>query len=271
VVATVGGRGGVLEADDFRFGRAEWVPAAVGSMEGWTVWATPAPTHGEALIACVESGASVDGPGRLWARLSSAMAWRDASLADPGRASTSMVSAADAEGNVVVVVHSNSFPRFGSGLVVGDLDLILNNRAGRGFSPEPGHPNFPAPGRRPATTLHAWAVGHDGRPALLGGTPGGVNQLPWNAQLLGDIAGGCTDPGLLITAPRWEWIPDRKARVEADYAEAGKEELRGCFDDVQEQARWTLRSAQQIVAVVSPGAPRVGAVDPRTGGAVVAD
>ena len=68
-----------------------------------------------------------------------------------------MVSAADGEGNVVVVVHSNSFPPIGSGIVVPDYDLVLANRAGRGFTPT-GHPNFPNAGRRPATTLHAWAV-----------------------------------------------------------------------------------------------------------------
>ena len=77
-------------------------------------------------------------------------------------------------------------PRFGSGIVVADYDLVLANRAGRGFTPEPGHPNFPDRGRRPATTLHAW-VGDATAPARRassGGTPGGANQMPWNAQTL---------------------------------------------------------------------------------------
>src|SRR5690606_39657242 len=65
----------------------------------------------------------------------------------------------------------------GSGLVVPEYDLILANRAGRGFTAEPGHPNFPEPGRRPATTLHLWAAGPGGgRPRVVGGTPGGANQ-----------------------------------------------------------------------------------------------
>src|SRR5690606_40886656 len=99
----------------------------------------------------------------------------------------------------VVVIHSNSFPRFGSGLVVPEHDLILNNRPGRGFSPDPDHPNFPAPGRRPATTLHAWALSDsEGRPELLGGTPGGENQMPWNTQLLCQALTGESSPGLLV-------------------------------------------------------------------------
>ena len=111
-------------------------------------------------------------------------------LGDPS--GTSMVSGRRRSGNVVVVVHSNSFPRFGSGIVVPEYDLVLANRAGRGFTPIPGHPNFPAAGRRPATTLHAWAVADaSGRPRLAGATPGGANQMPWNAQLLGQVVGGC--------------------------------------------------------------------------------
>ena len=98
-------------------------------------------------------------------------------LGDPG--GTSMVSAADASGTVVVVVHSNSYPRFGSGIVVPEYALTLANRAGRGFTPEPGHANFPERGRRPATTLHAWVVSDaTGAPRWTGATPGGVNQLP---------------------------------------------------------------------------------------------
>ena len=270
VVETVKARGGVLELEDFSNARAEWIPAVVGSMEERTVWATPAPTHGAALVACVESARVSDGPLQMWRRLRAAIASRDASLADHGAASTSMVSASDADGNVVVVIHSNSFPHFGSGLVVRDLDLILSNRAGRGFTPTPGHPNFPSPGKRPATTLHAWAVGHCATPELLGGTPGGVNQLPWNAQLLAGITQGCVDPGMLVTAPRWAWVPEQGALVEADYPPGGLNDLRSCFDDVQIRPRWGLRSAQQIIAVPKPGAPCVAAVDPRTGGAVVA-
>ena len=143
---------------------------------------------------------------------------RDA-LADPS--GTSIVSAADGDGNAVVVVHSNSYPRYGSGLVVGDYDLVLANRAGRGFTPEPDHPNFPSPGRRPATTLHAWMTTADGGPSFLGGTPGGDNQVVWNAQLLQGIIDGETAPGVLVTAPRWEWLPaDDGVRIEAGFDDA---------------------------------------------------
>jgi gamma-glutamyltranspeptidase/glutathione hydrolase len=189
---------------------------------------------------------------------------------------TSMVSAATRDGDAVVVVHSNSFPRFGSGIVVDGYDLVLSNRAGRGFSAEPAHPNFPLPGRRPVTTLHAWALtGADGRPALLGGTPGGENQMPWNAQTLAALLGGSVaDPAAVVVAPRWEWLgDDRRLRIEAGFAPDDEAALTHAAAavgaTVEPVPRWSLRSAQQVLGVPVAGAPIVGAVDPRTGGAAL--
>lgn len=119
------------------------------------------------------------------------------------------MSAADADGNAVVIVHSNSFPRYGSGLVLPGDDLVLANRAGRGFTFEEGHPNAPRPGQRPLTTLHAWALKDATRSWVLGATPGGAQQVPWNVQVIDQL----THPGLLdgparmgtaVTAPKWE-------------------------------------------------------------------
>ena len=160
-----------------------------------TLCATPAPTHGPTLLAAVAGATPGDDPATQYRRVLAAIAQQHDTLADPS--GTSIVSAADKDGNAVVVVHSNSYPRYGSGLVVADYDLVLANRAGRGFNPDPGHPNFPVAGRRPATTLHAWMTTTDGRPAFLGGTPGGDNQVPWNAQLLQGIIDGETAPGAL--------------------------------------------------------------------------
>ena len=166
VVAAVRARGGVLTEEDFGFASAEWAPCSVNTLatsQGEvTTWATPAPTHGPSLLdAVARLGPTNRSQVEVLREVMRAIGERRSTLADPS--GTSMVSAADAEGNVVVVVHSNSFPRFGSGIVVHGYDLVLANRAGRGFTPEPGHINFPSAGRRPATTLHAWAVAGDRR------------------------------------------------------------------------------------------------------------
>ena len=267
-------RGGTLTTDDLESVRAEWVPAARGQAASVPVWATPAPTHGASLVDAVAGFSGEDAPAAVWDAVLAAIARQRESLGDPAvPAGTSAVSAADAEGNAVVVVHSNSYPRFGSGIVVDGFDLVLNNRAGRGFTSVPGHPNFPVPGRRPATTLHAWAVGEvDGRPALIGATPGGANQLPWNAQLLADVVGGELRPGVLATAPRWEWLPAGDGVVVEE--DLGADAIDALFarvpGDHRHVGQWGLRSSFQVLAVPRPGQAVEGAADPRTGGAAVA-
>lgn len=274
VVEAVRRRGGTLTSDDLESASAEWVPAARGAAGSLPVWATPAPTHGASLLDAVAGFTGADGPAAVWDAVLAAIARQRTSLGDPAVPDgTSAVSAADAAGNAVVVVHSNSYPRFGSGIVVEGFDLVLNNRAGRGFTSVPGHPNFPVPGRRPATTLHAWAAGDvDGRPALLGATPGGVNQMPWNAQLLADIVAGELRPGVLATAPRWEWLPAGDgAVVEEDLgADAIDALLARVPGDHRRAGCWGLRSSYQVVAVPRQGHAVEAAADPRTGGAAVA-
>lgn len=266
VVAAVADRGGVLTVEDLAATTATWAPCASGTIAGRALWTTPAPTHGPSLIDAVADAAGGDDPGAVYRRVMGAIGVRRATLSDPS--GTSIVSAADREGNAVVVIHSNSYPRFGSGIVVDGYDLVLANRAGRGFSGDPSHPNFPVAGRRPATTLHAWAVGgDDGRPMLLGGTPGGENQMPWNAQLLQQVVDGERHPGRLVTSPRWEWLPDDDGVRVEEGLEAGT--LTAVAPRVATAARWGLPSAQQVIAVPVPGAAVVGAADPRTVGAAV--
>jgi gamma-glutamyltranspeptidase/glutathione hydrolase len=267
VAAYVASLGGVLHPEDFAAARAEWSDCPRIENEGRTVWATPAPTQGAPLLEALSGRLAGATGGVIWDRVQDGLAAR-ARLHDGS--GTSIVSAADSDGNVAVVIHSNSFPRFGSGLVVSEYDLILSNRAGRGFSNEPGHPNFPAPGKRPATTLHAWGVDDGaGRPALLGGTPGGENQLIWNTQLLAQLLGGESDPGMLVVAPRWEIGPSGGVTVEEGLDQVSLAELEERAGPLDRIPRWGLHSAFQVISVPRAGEAIAGAVDPRTGGAAV--
>jgi gamma-glutamyltranspeptidase/glutathione hydrolase len=232
------------------------------------LWATPAPTHGPSLLdAVADVIADGDaGPAGVHRAVMAAIARQRVTLGDPG--GTSMVSAGDADGTVVVVVHSNSYPRFGSGIVVPEYSLTLANRAGRGFNPEPGHPNFPVRGRRPATTLHAWAADDGaGAPRWTGATPGGANQLPWNAQTVVRLLGGEQRPGVLVTSPLWEWLPDDDGlRIEAGLGDRDVVALAAAAPRVVRAARWGCKSAQQVVRVPLSGEAWEAAADPRTVG-----
>ena len=58
-------------------------------------------------------------------------------------------------------------------MVAGNTGIMLNNRAGRGFSLEADHPNAIAPGKKTMHTLNCYMLCRNGRPWVVGGTPGG--------------------------------------------------------------------------------------------------
>lgn len=262
--------GGVLTQADLLTARADWLPAHGARLAGLALHVTPLPTHGPSLadaVAGLDEASAASQP-MVYADVVAAIHRRKRDLS--GISGTSMVTAVDAEGRMVTVIHSNSYPRFGSGIIVPEFDLILANRAGRGFNSQPGHPNFPEPGRRPVTTLHAWGVKLADGTRMLGATPGGANQMPWNAQTLARIAAGENDPGRLIVAPRWEWRPsDDAVVVEEGFPEDVLAGFARIAPGVHPVPRWGMRSAMQI-ACVSPDLAGTIAADPRTVGAALA-
>lgn len=291
IVAAVQQRGGVLDLLDLQFARARWESCVHQPLPGHDLWVTPGPTHGPSLADAVHEllcseGSGERGPAQPasegpWAPIAPAASYEAVARAlwrrqlaegeptvDGG---TSMVSCVDAEGSLVALLHSNSFPRYGSGIVVPDLDLILSNRAGRGFSARPGSANFPAPGKQPATTLHAWSLRrHGSARQAVGGTPGGVNQMPWNTQLLADLLSSPTWPGGAVVAPRWGWqAEDGGVQVEAGFEAEQLAALSQVAPRVVGVGPLGLRCAQQVVLRPEGDEAFVGAVDPRTVGAVV--
>jgi gamma-glutamyltranspeptidase / glutathione hydrolase len=251
--------GGFLQMSDLQQDPAEWVlPEALSLGDKGTLFATPLPSHGPMLLRAVELA---NHPG---ADMIAAFSEARSEFARQSGSGTSVVCAADRDGNAVVVVHSNSFPQFGSGLVIEELDLVLNNRPGRGFSLDApdDHWNAPQPGRRPFTTLHAWALEQDGE-RWLGATPGGVNQVAWNLQSVCDLLGGERDLGSLVTRPRWALDGNVGIVAEAGHAMSSDDRTRRVPD-------LTLRSAQQVVAIGRAGEPKRAAADPRTGAMAMA-
>jgi gamma-glutamyltranspeptidase/glutathione hydrolase len=98
---------------------------------------------------------------------------------------TIVLSAADAEGNMVSWVNSN-FSAFGSGITVPGYGFILHNR-GALFTLDPRSPNAIAPRKRPFNTLSAGFVMHDGEPLMTVTLMGGDMQAQGHAQLLVNI------------------------------------------------------------------------------------
>jgi gamma-glutamyltranspeptidase/glutathione hydrolase len=219
--------------------------------------------------------------------LSKAHAARRRAEIDPGKAGspagatlpetdgdTSYFAVADRDGNAVSFIHSLS-AAFGSAVVAGDTGITLNNRVGRGFSLQEDHPNVLAPGKRTMHTLNAYLVCRNGKPWLLGGTPGGDQQTQWSTQVLT----GLVDHGMgladAVEAPRWYSFPGTDPanlgfppalRVEERVPEATRRELANRGHVVEVLEPWGGGGAVQLIRFDRERGVLVGASDPRSGG-----
>jgi len=259
LVRAVCDKGGFLKLDDLRVDPLNVLDCSVHQLaKGATLRTTPPPTGGDRLASVLKHWQTGKEP-----LLEAVRQERGRAKALGRQASqdgTSVVTAADEHGNAVVVVHSNSFPQFGSCVVLDD-GLILNNRPGRGFDLEApaGANNAPAAGKVPPTTLHAWVLEQDDR-LLAGATPGGVNQIPWNSQTLSHLLAGSTI-GEAVCLPKWAL--DEKGKLTAED---------GCkvdAPDIEWRASLSHRAAQQVFEIHGDGL--VSAVaDPRVGARALA-
>jgi gamma-glutamyltranspeptidase/glutathione hydrolase len=187
---------------------------------------------------------------------------------------TSSFVVVDRDGNAVSFIHSLS-AAFGSGVVAGDTGITLNNRAGRGFSLDESHPNVFAPGKRTMHTLNAYLVCQDGRPWLVGGTPGGDQQTQWSAQVVTSIIDHGLTPQEAVEAPRWFSFPGTDpvnlglpavVRAEDRVSESTRRELTERGHVVETLGPWSGGGAVQLIEVDRARGVLRGGSDPRAGG-----
>jgi gamma-glutamyltranspeptidase/glutathione hydrolase len=119
---------------------------------------------------------------------------------------TTALVAADGDGNVVSYITSLS-AAFGCGEVIDGTGILLNNRAGRGFTLERGHPNVVAPGKRTMHTLMAFLATRGGQPYLAWATRGGDAQAQWDFQVWSSIVHHGMNVQEAVERPRWQSFP----------------------------------------------------------------
>jgi gamma-glutamyltranspeptidase / glutathione hydrolase len=187
---------------------------------------------------------------------------------------TSYFAVADGNGNAISFIHSLS-NAFGSCVVAGETGITLNNRAGRGFSLDPEHPNCIAPGRRTMHTLNAYMIHRDGQPWLVGGTPGGDQQTQWNAQMITNVIDHGMGPQDAIDAPRFHSFPGTDpasvgkppiVKTEERVPQASREALAKMGHTVQTVGPWGGGGAVQLIQIDRERGVLRGATDPRPGG-----
>jgi gamma-glutamyltranspeptidase len=114
---------------------------------------------------------------------------------------TAVISVADDQGNGVTVVQS-IFAPFGSIVADAHTGIVMNNRL-LGFTNVTGHPNAPAPSKRPAHTLNPAMAFKDGRLRFCLGTPGGSGQTITLTQVLTNMLDFGLDLASSIAELRW--------------------------------------------------------------------
>jgi gamma-glutamyltranspeptidase/glutathione hydrolase len=200
--------------------------------------------------------------------------WPAGAVVPEHNGDTSYFAVADGDGNALSFIHSLS-NAFGSCVVAGETGITLNNRAGRGFSLDPDHPNVIAPGRRTMHTLNAYLICRNGEPWLVGGTPGGDQQTQWSTQIISNIVDHGMSPQDAVEAPRWYSFPGTDpanlhrapvVRAEQRVPEAARNALAGLGHDVEMLGPWSGGGAVQLVQLDRERGVLRGASDPRPGG-----
>ncbi len=196
---------------------------------------------------------------------SAPMLWTETAEDHPN---TVYVIAVDQYGNVVSLIQS-LFATFGSGLVVPDTGIVLQNR-GSLFTFEEDHPNVFAPRRRPFHTLCPVLVLSNERPWLAVGTPGGDGQTHTIVQVLNNIRLFGMSPQDAIDAPRLRRLRDGSLAIEDRVPQEVRDALEARGYTVHARSGWTAEfgGAQAVLIDQIAGRRFAGADRRREGWAV---
>jgi gamma-glutamyltranspeptidase/glutathione hydrolase len=137
---------------------------------------------------------------------------RDPSWGAPPKGGTVYLTAADAGGMMVSYIQSN-FWSFGSGIIVPETGIALQNR-GLGFTLEEGHPNRVGGGKRPYHTIIPAFVTRDGKSVMSFGVMGGAMQPQGHAQMMIRIFDYNQNPQAASDAPRWQVMKNLEIALE---------------------------------------------------------
>lgn len=148
----------------------------------------------------------------------------------PAKSGTVYLTAADRSGMMVSFIQSN-FCGFGSGIVIPDTGISLQNRA-MGFSLEDGHPNQVAGGKRPFHTIIPTFLTCNDTPVMSFGVMGGHMQAQGHAQIVQRICDHGMNPQTASDAPRWQVTEEKQILLEDGFDQRVRVALRERGHDV---------------------------------------
>ena len=187
---------------------------------------------------------------------------------------TTYFCVADGAGNTVSWVHSLSHA-FGSRFMADGTGILFNNRAGRGFSLEAGHPNEFAPNKRTMHTLNCYLTLRDDKAHIVGGTPGGDFQPQSGVQIITNLLDFGMGPQEAVDAPRWWSYPGTdpatietamELRVEPEMPEKTVQGLQKLGHKVSRRNAGVYDGKVQLIVIDQERQVLLGAADPRGDG-----
>ncbi|GGC76312.1 gamma-glutamyltransferase [Thalassobacillus devorans] len=134
---------------------------------------------------------------------------------DPLAGGTVYLAAADEEGNMISYIQSN-FKGFGSGMVVPETGISLQNR-GWSFSLDENHYNRLEPGKKTYHTIIPGFLSKDGSPVGPFGVMGGFMQPQGHVQVVMNMVDYHLNPQAALDAPRWKWVSGKTIEVEPHF------------------------------------------------------
>jgi gamma-glutamyltranspeptidase/glutathione hydrolase len=184
----------------------------------------------------------------------------------PPQSGTVYLTAADAGGMMVSYIQSN-YMGFGSGVVVPDTGISLQNR-GTCFRLTPGHPNRVGPRKRPFHTIIPAFATRDGQPLASFGVMGADMQAQGHVQMIVRLADYRQNPQAAADGPRWKVLGGREVIVEHHMPEATVQGLAQLGHEVRRVERWNMQfGSAQLIYRIEGG--YLAASEPRRDGQAV--
>jgi gamma-glutamyltranspeptidase/glutathione hydrolase len=169
----------------------------------------------------------------------------------PAGGGTVYLTAADESGTMVSFIQSN-YMGFGSGVVVPDTGIALQNR-GLGFVLAQGHPNRVGGAKRPFHTIIPGFVTRDARPLMSFGVMGAHMQPQGHVQMMVRIFDYGQNPQAACDAPRWHVAPGGSLDLEPGFPATVAEELRQRGHAVKTAAPVSLFGGGQLIYRLAEG------------------
>ena len=163
----------------------------------------------------------------------------------PDQSGTVYLTAADEQGMMVSFIQSN-YMGFGSGIVVPDTGISLQNR-GTGFSLEEGHPNRVGGGKRPFHTIIPAFLMQGDWPLMSFGVMGGPMQAQGHVQMVLRLVDYGQNPQAAVDAPRWQVLKGRSVAIEEDFSPAVLDELAGRGHQLERLPRQPMFGGAQLI------------------------